>query len=470
MTNLILKQFVIIWPEIALTMLALLSQLSALFLNKRFVSAITIFISVILSFLMIQGFEVEQVGFNNSFIITNFTFIYKFLVLLFSIVSIIIYRDYCKIIKEEFKMEFVTLVLLSTVGSFVAISSQNFLLLFCGMELQALIGYVLAGFNINNIKASEGALKYFILGGLISCLSLFGISFIYGFGGSLDYAHILSRLSTSEPNIGLIVGLVLFISSLFFKLSAVPLHVWTPDVYEGAPISAVSYFSSATKIANVIILLNIINMVIGGYKQISIDLIKIIAILSMLIGAYGAIKQDSLKRLMGYSTILNIGYVLMGVSLHNETGNMAALGYMVIYAASTVGFFACLIALLGAKSDIAVFADLNGLATSRKALAGVVTIIMFSLIGIPPLAGFFGKYYLFYQAIAQEQYVLALIGIGTSVIAAYYYLKVVRSMYFFEANQDQVQYFIQTSEMQGLKMINYLVVSFLLFVSLVVVF
>ncbi|XVN43579.1 MAG: NADH-quinone oxidoreductase subunit NuoN [Candidatus Rickettsia vulgarisii] len=470
MTNLILKQFVIIWPEISLTLLALLSQVSALFLNKRFVSAITIFVSVILLFFTIQDLGAEQVGFNNSFIITNFTSIYKFLVLLFSIISIIIYRDYCKIINEEFKMEFVTLVLLSAMGFFVAISSKNFLLLFCGMELQALIGYVLAGFNINNIKSSEGALKYFILGALISCLSLFGISFIYGFGGSLDYAHILSKLNASEPNIGLIIGLTLFLSSLFFKLSAVPLHVWTPDVYEGSPIPAVSYFSSATKIANVIILLNIITMVIGGYKQISIDLVKIISILSMVVGAYGAIRQDSLKRLMGYSTILNIGYVLMGISLHNEMGNMAALGYMVIYNISAVGFFACLIALLGMKSDSAVFADLNGLAASRKALAGVVTIIMFSLIGIPPLAGFFGKYYLFYQAIVQEQYILVFIAIGTSIIAAYYYLKIVRSIYFFEANQDHLQYFVQTSGIQGLKIINYLVVGFLLFASLVIVF
>ncbi|MCC8417897.1 MAG: NADH-quinone oxidoreductase subunit NuoN [Rickettsia endosymbiont of Bryobia graminum] len=470
MTNLILKQFVIIWPEISLTLLALLSQLSALFLNKRFVSAITIFISVILLFLTIQYLGVNQVGFNNSFIITNFTSIYKFLILLFSIIVIITYRDYCKIINEEFKMEFVTLVLLSTMGSFVAISSQNFLLLFCGMELQALIGYVLAGFSINNIKSSEGALKYFILGALISCLSLFGISFIYGFGGSLEYGHILFKLNSSEPNIGLIIGVTLFLSSLFFKLSAVPLHVWTPDVYEGSPTPVVSYFSSVTKIANVIILLNISTMVVGEYKQISINLVKIIAILSMLVGAYGAIKQDSLKRLMGYSTILNIGYVLMGISLHSEIGNIAALGYMVIYAVSTVGFFACLIALLGVKSDTAVFADLNGLAANRKALAGVVTVIMFSLIGIPPLAGFFGKYYLFYQAIAQKQYILAFIAIGTSIIAAYYYLKIVRSLYFFEPNQIVPQYFVQTSEIKGLKIINYLVVSFLLLVSLIIVF
>lgn len=466
MINPILQQFIIILPEIMLTLLALLTQLSAVLFSKkiRIITNITILLSIVLFFACVQS---EAIAFNNSFATNSFTGACKSFVLLFSVMTMIIYNDYCKITDEKFKTEFITLVLLSTVGIFITISARNFLLLFVAMELQALGAYVLAGFSLHNIKSSEGALKYFILGSLISCLTLFGISFIYGFGGSLDYSNILQKLNQSpQPNIGLIIGLVLFLSGIFFKLSSAPLHVWTPDVYEGSPIPSVSYFAAATKIGNVVVLLNIMTMVVGDYKQISVDLIKITAILSMLVGAGGAIRQASLKRLMGYSTILNIGYVLMAVALHSDQGSIAALIYMFIYAASVTGFFACLIALLGKKADTANFDDIKGLASSRKALAGGIAIIMFSMIGIPPLAGFFGKYLIFYQAIIEQQFTLAFIAIGTSIIAAYYYLKIVRSLYFFEANKSLQPDLIPTH--QGLKFISCLVIGFLLFYSLLI--
>ncbi|WP_341750718.1 NADH-quinone oxidoreductase subunit NuoN [Candidatus Tisiphia endosymbiont of Sialis lutaria] len=459
----ILTQFIIILPEIMLTLLALLTQLSAvLFIKKtRIITNITILLSIVLFIACVQG---EAVSFSNSFATNSFTGVCKSCVLLFSVMTMIIYNDYCKITNEKFKTEFITLMLLSTVGIFITISARNFLLLFVAMELQALAAYVLAGFSLHNIKSSEGALKYFILGSLISCLTLFGMSFIYGFGGSLDYNNILCKLNQSaQPNIGLIIGLVLFLSGIFFKLSSAPLHIWTPDVYEGSPIPSVSYFAAATKFGNVVVLLNIMMMVVGDYKQISVDLIKITAILSMLVGAGGAIRQTSLKRLMGYSTILNIGYVLMGIALHSEQGNNAALVYMLIYAASVTGFFACLIALLGQKADTANFDDIKGLANSRKALAAEITIIMFSMIGIPPLVGFFGKYFIFYQAIVEEQFTIAFVAIGSSIIAAYYYLKIVRSMYFFEANKSLHPESIPTY--QGLRFVSCLVIGFLLIFS-----
>ena len=183
----------------------------------------------------------------------------------------IIYRDYSILVAEELKFEFITLILLSVVGIFVAISSRNFLLLFCGMELTALTSYALAGFKLNDMKSSEGALKYFILGSLVSCLSLFGISFIYGFGGSLQFEDILYKLNdNSGMNLGLIIGIVLFLSSIFFKLSSVPLHFWVPDVYEGSPITSVTYFTAASKIGMVIVLLNISKLIIGNYYPINI--------------------------------------------------------------------------------------------------------------------------------------------------------------------------------------------------------
>nr|WP_250312211.1 NADH-quinone oxidoreductase subunit NuoN [Rickettsia endosymbiont of Oedothorax gibbosus] len=453
-----------ILPEIMLTLLALFSQLSAVLFSKktRIITNITILLSIVLFIACVQS---EAVSFSNSFATNSFTGVCKSCVLLFSVMTMIIYNDYCKITNEKFKTEFITLMLLSTVGIFITISARNFLLLFVAMELQALAAYVLAGFSLHNIKSSEGALKYFILGSLISCLTLFGISFIYGFGGSLDYSNILQKLNQSpQPNIGLVSGLVLFLSGIFFKLSSVPLHAWTPDVYEGSPIHSVTYFAAATKFGNAVVLLNIMTMVVGDYKQISVDLIKITAILSMLIGAGGAIRQTSLKRLMGYSTILNIGYVLLGVALHSEQGNNAALIYIFIYAASVLGFFACLIALLGEKADTANFDDIKGLANSRKALAAGITIIMFSMIGIPPLAGFFGKYFIFYQAIVEEQFTLAFVAIATSIIAAYYYLKIVRSMYFFEANKSLQLDLVPTH--QSLKFTNCFIIGFLLIFSL----
>ncbi len=477
MLHSIFKQFIIILPEISLVILALFSQLAGLFFTKRakLVTNSTILISVIL--LMVLSFAAAawltnegMIGFNNSFVIDRPIAIYKAVVLLFSIITIIIYKDYCQITNEELKIEFITLVLLSTMGSFAAISSRNFLLLFCSMELQALIGYVLAGFNIHNLKSSEGALKYFILGALISCLSLFGISYIYGFGGSLDYHHIVERMrDLSTPNIGLIVGLVLFLSSLFFKLAVAPLHIWTPDVYEGSFIPSVTYFSAASKLGSVIVLFNVITLV-EEYKPISTDLVKILAILSMLIGSIGAIRQTSLKRLMGYSAILNVGYILIGISIQDEDemGTISAISYMIIYATAVVSFFACLIALLGKKAEAATFDDLNGIALRRKALAAGITIIMFSLIGLPPFAGFFGKYFLFYEAIIHQQFTLAIIGIITSVIAAYYYLKIVRSMYFLEANEDATQDQVKTYP--GLQIIICLMIGFLLFFSLIIIF
>ncbi len=471
MTDSIFRQFIVILPEIMLTLLALMSQLSVLLFNSKIkiITNITILLSIILICVILYSPSAEIIAFNNSFFSNNLIKSYKCLILFFSIITIIIYDSYCKINGELFKTEFITLILLSVVGIFVAISARNFLLLFCSMELQALIAYVLAGFSLNNIKSSEGALKYFILGALISCLTLFGLSFIYGFGGSLNYSDIFQNLNQpTQPNIGLVIGVVLFLSGILFKLSAVPLHMWTPDVYQGSPIPSVTYFAAATKIGNVIILLNIVTMVVGEYKQISVDLIQITAILSMIVGATGAIRQNSLKRLMGYSTILNIGYVLMAISLHSILGNQVAILYMVIYGLSVIGFFACLISLTGKQADLASFDDIKGLASSRKALSAGITVIIFSMIGIPPLAGFFGKYYLFYQAIIQGQFTLAIIAIATSVVAAYYYLKIIKSIYFLTADSNFVLQPIATHN--GLKFVSCLVITILLLFSLIVIF
>jgi len=455
-----LNQFAVILPEIMLAALAMCMQIVGVFCKKsaRRVAAVTMVLTLGMVCYLLYFIPQYQLGFAASFAISPVISLFKALVLALTLMSLLVYYDLMKITRDTMKMEFVTLVLLSTLGVFISISARDFILLFCGLELQALSGYALAAFNVKEVKSSEAGLKYFILGALMSGLMLLGISFLYGFSGSIKFAEIRSALN-GEFNIGLVVGAVLVLAAILFKLSAAPLHIWTPDVYEGAPISSVTYFAVAQKVGMLVVLINIVDGVIGQYTQISVELIKIVAILSMIAGALGAIMQVSLKRLMAYSTILNIGYVLVGVCLHSPKGNYAAFIYMLIYVIGVMGFFACLVALFGARSDEATFEDLKGIAIERKAIAAVISIIMFSMIGMPPLAGFFGKYYVFYNAVLQGEITLALLGVLTSVIAAFYYLKVIKFMYFMEASGD-----IRIIPTQrGLMLVTVITVAFILF-------
>ena len=432
-----LDQFAVILPEIMLASVAMVMQLIGVCYknaSRQVATAAKIFSIGIVCYLLYFIPE-YKLAFTDSFATSPAIAIFKALILGLAVMSLIIYHDLMIIIKQNVQIEFITLILLSTLGVFISISACDFILLFCGLELQALSGYALAAFNTGHAKSSEAGLKYFILGALMSSLMLLGITFLYGFSGSIKFVEINTALN-GEFNIGLVVGAVLVLAAILFKLSAAPLHFWTPDVYEGAPISSVSYFAVAQKLGMLVVLINIVDGVIGSYLPISGQLIKIIAIFSMIVGALGAIMQVSLKRLMAYSTILNIGYVLVGVCLHSPPGNYAAFVYMLIYVIGAMGFFVCLVAIFGGKSDEATFEDLKGIAAERKALAASIAIIMFSMIGLPPMAGFFGKYYVFYNAILQGEIMLAMIGILTSVIAAFYYLKVIKYMYFIEASNE----------------------------------
>lgn len=434
-----LEQFAFISAEIILVCIILVSQLSAVFFQKSSQTIIDCTIILIFALIFIITYipSKEVLSFNDSFLTNHFTKAAKFLVLAFSIINLMMYRDFCLISAKDIKIEIVSLMLFSTLGLFVAISSTNFMLLFCGLELQALCGYTLTASSRSSYKSSEAALKYFILGAFMTCITLLGISFIYGFSGSLQYNTSLNILQNPQvTNIGLVVGVILFIAGILFKLSAAPLHMWTPDVYEGAPVIVVNYFATAQKLGILAVLVNVYTLILGDYKQIASDLMKIVALLSMIIGAFGAINQRSLKRLMAYSTILNVGYTLIGLSLTNTAGIYSAVLYMIIYAIGVAGFFACLIALLGNRAEDATFQDIKGAVTNRKTITAAISIIMFSMIGIPPLAGFFAKYNIFYQAIIMQEYSLAITAILTSVIAAYYYLKIIRSMYFLESDQQ----------------------------------
>lgn len=432
-----INQFIVIMPEIMLAILAMSMQIFGVFscAASRKVATWTIIFGFGIVLYLLYFTPSYEIDFNQSFVTSPVISLFKAIVLALTLMSLLIYKDLTKIKNKKLKQEFVTIILLSSLGTFIAISARDFILLFCGLELQALAGYALTAFNTKKIKSSEAGLKYFILGALMSGLMLLGISFLYGLSGSIKFIVIKEELNNA-PNIALIVGSVFVLANILFKLSAAPFHIWTPDVYEGAPISAVSYFAGAQKFGMLLVLINIIDGVVGGYEAISRDLIKMIAILSMIIGSLGAIGQTSLKRLMAYSTILNVGYVLIGVCLHSLEGNYAAFLYMLIYVIGIVGFFACLVALTGDNCDEATFEDLKGIAVNRKTLAAVISILMFSMIGLPPLAGFFGKYYLFYNAIIEGEIILSLVGILSSVVAAFYYLKVIKFMYFTESTQE----------------------------------
>ena len=454
-----INQFIIVIPEILLASLAMVMQIVAVYTKNasRQIALATTLLGLGIVYYMLYFVPEYELGFTLSFATSPAISLFKAIVLGLALMSLVVYRDIAKIANSKLKIEFITLVLLSTLGVFISISARDFMLLFCGLELQALSGYALAAFNTKSSKSSEAGLKYFILGALMSGLMLLGISFLYGFSGSIKFFEIRDALNGF--NIGLIVGSVLVLAAILFKLSAAPLHIWTPDVYEGAPISAVTYFAVAQKIGMLVVLINITDGVIGDYTQVSNELIKIVAILSMIVGSLGAIRQVSLKRLMAYSTVLNVGYVLVGVCLHSPEGNYAAFVYMLIYVIGVMGFFACIVALFGLKSDEATFEDLQGIAGSRKTLAAAISIIMFSMIGLPPLAGFFGKYYIFYNAVAEGEIVLAIIGVLTSVIAAFYYLKIIKCMYFMESPRAVIM--IPTK--RGLWIVTVLTLAFILF-------
>ncbi|NDE19702.1 MAG: NADH-quinone oxidoreductase subunit N, partial [Alphaproteobacteria bacterium] len=310
-----LNQFILIFPEIVLTSVAMCMQLLAVFFKNhlRLISLLTIAVLLVLGTYIINFVPQGSIFiFSNSFEVSPGIYKLKSLVLFLSIMSIVIYKSLIKISDKVIKVEFITLILLSTVGVFISISARDFIILFCGLELQALSGYAMAAFNNKDVKSSEAGLKYFVLGSLISCLMLLGISFFYGFAGSIYFNDIRAALD-GEFNIGLVVGAIFVLAAILFKLSAAPLHIWTPDVYEGAPVSAVTYFAVAQKVGVLIVLINFVTLVTGNYLRVSVDLIKIAAILSIFIGALGAMMQSSLKRLMAYSTILNVGYVLIAI-------------------------------------------------------------------------------------------------------------------------------------------------------------
>ena len=371
-------------------------------------------------------------AFGGAFVSDTFARFMKILALIGSITAMVMSMGQAKALELD-KFEFPVLLVLATLGMMVLISANDLLAFYLGLELMSLALYVVAAFSRDNLRSTEAGLKYFVLGALSSGMMLYGMSLVYGFTGNTGFDEIATVLSSEERGLGLIFGMVFILAGACFKISAVPFHMWTPDVYEGAPTPVTAFFASAPKVAAMAILVRVVSEaflpILADWRQI----IVFVAIASMLLGSFAAIGQKNIKRLMAYSSIGHMGYALVGLSAGTETGVSGVVLYMTIYMVMTLGTFACIMAMRREDGTyVETVEDLAGLSSTKPFMALVLTALMFSMAGIPPLAGFFAKYFVFVAAIEAKLYALAIIGVLSSVVGAYYYLRIVKLMWFDE--------------------------------------
>ncbi|MGH6922407.1 MAG: NADH-quinone oxidoreductase subunit NuoN [Propylenella sp.] len=422
-------------PELVLAVGAMLLLMFGVYSgdrSARVVNALAIVVILVAIVAVMQtGADGEILG--GAFVVDAFARFMKVAALIGSAVAIILSQRFAR--NERFeRFEFPILILLATLGMMVMISANDLISLYLGLELQSLALYVVAAINRDDARSSEAGLKYFVLGALSSGMLLYGASLVYGFTGHTGFAPIAAAL-VEGSSLGLVVGLVFVLAGLAFKISAVPFHMWTPDVYEGAPTPVTAFFASAPKLAAMAL---IVRVVIDAFGPIATDwqqIVSFIAIASMALGSFAAIGQANIKRLMAYSSIGHMGFALVGLAAGSQQGVQGVLVYIVIYMAMTLGAFACILAMRRGGAMVEEIASLAGLARTSPGVAFLLAAILFSLAGVPPLAGFFAKYYVFLAAIQSGLYALAVIGVVTSVIGAYYYVRIVKIMYFDEPGE-----------------------------------
>jgi len=371
----------------------------------------------------------KLVSFGGSFVIDDFARFLKILALVGSAATILMSFDYtARQMKPKF--EYPVLILLSTTGMLMLISAADLIALYLGLELMSLCLYVLAAIDRDNVRATEAGLKYFVLGALSSGMLLYGASLIYGFTGTVSFAGIAA--GAPQGGLGLVFGLVFLLAGLCFKVSAVPFHMWTPDVYEGAPTPVTTFFAAAPKVAAIAVFMR---AAVVAFPTVAVQwqqILVFVAIASMVLGAFAAIGQRNIKRLMAYSSIGHMGFALVGLAAGTAEGVQGVIVYMAIYVAMTLGTFACILSMRRGNDMVEEIADLRGLARTSPAMAFFLAMLLFAMAGVPPLAGFFAKFYVFLAAIKAGLYTLAVIGVLASVVGAYYYLMIVKVMYFDE--------------------------------------
>ncbi len=433
--------YIYILPELFLSVAIMSLLMLGVFIKKSFklVSLLTIS-SLAFAIILVLNQPNEMVKiFNDSYIIDKLSIFMKVLTLLFCLFVLLSSKDYIKN-NDIDKIEYPIIILASTLGMILMISSYDLIVFYLGLELQSLCLYILASFRREDVRSSEAGLKYFVLSALASGLLLYGCSLIYGFTGSTNFETIATNLN--EANKGAVFGIVFIIVGLAFKVSAVPFHMWSPDVYEGSPTSVTSFFALIPKIAAITVFIRFMYVpfinVINQWQAIIIFL----SIASMIVGAVAAIGQQNIKRLMAYSSIGHMGYALAGLATGTNEGIQSLIIYLTIYLVMNLGAFGCIFMMKRENIFYENINDLSGLSKNHPILAFSFLIILFSLAGIPPLAGFFAKFYIFMAVIEVKMYALAIIGLVTTVVSAFYYIRIIKVIYFdkpkkpFDKNYD----------------------------------
>jgi len=419
----------ILLPEIFLTLSIFSILMIGVFLKNSFnlifnLSSIIIIITIAIIF---NRTNIEEKIFLDSFTRDAFSNFFKILILISSLFVLNTSKNYITDKKLD-KFEYPIIILLSILGMFFMVSSNDIIVFYLGLELQSLSLYILASIDRDNLKSSESGIKYFILSALSSGLLLYGCSLLYGFTGSTNFDLIANELN--KENTGAVFAMVFILVGLAFKVSAVPFHMWTPDVYEGAPTSITSYFAVVPKVAGLAVLIKFMFIPFSNILSEWQIIIIFISIASMILGAVAAIGQKNIKRLLAYSSIGHIGYALAGVATGKISGYQSTIVYISIYVIMNIGIFSCLYLLKKDGEYKENISDLSGISKKHPLLAISFLIILFSLAGIPPLGGFFAKFYVFSAVLEQKMFALAIIGLLTTVISAFYYLKIIKIIYF----------------------------------------
>src|SRR5271170_3036095 len=425
-------QLLPVLPELALAAGAMLLLMLGAFRGEqstRLVTGLAICLLVLTGVLELTLPVGKLTTFGGSFIVDDFARFLKILTLIGSGATLVLSAEFLADPSRRF-FEYAILVLLSTLGMMVLISAGDLIMLYLGLELMSLALYVVAASNRDNAKSTEAGLKYFVLGALSSGMLLYGASLVYGFTGTVSFAGIAATAHTGS--IGIVFGLVFLLAGLCFKVSAVPFHMWTPDVYEGAPTPVTAFFASAPKVAALAVFTRVALTAFPGIVPQWQQIVVFVSIASMALGSFAAIGQKNIKRLMAYSSIGHMGFALVGLAAGTAEGAEGVLVYIAIYVTMTLGTFACIISMRRQGKPVEDISDLAGLARTKPAMAFFFAMLLFSLAGIPPLAGFFAKFYVFVAAIKAGLFTLAVIGVLASVVGAFYYLTIIKVMYFDE--------------------------------------
>jgi len=420
----------ILLPEIFLSLSIFSILMIGVFVKESYdlVTKLSLLVMAITIYILLKDNSSSKI-FLDSFIRDPFSNFVKILILVSSIFVLNSSQLFIKDNKLD-KFEYPIIILLSILGMFFMVSSNDLILFYLGLELQSLSLYILSAIDRDNLRSTEAGIKYFVLSALSSGLLLYGCSLLYGFTGSTNFNIIANQLN--KENIGAVFAMVFILVGLSFKISAVPFHMWTPDVYQGAPTSVTSFFAVAPKVAGLAVLIRFMSVPFENILQEWQTIIIFISIASMILGAVAAIGQNNIKRLMAYSSIGHIGYALAGVATGSISGFSNSIVYITIYVVMNIGAFGCIFMMKKEGKYSEEIKDLSGISKKQPILALALLIILFSLAGIPPLAGFFAKFYIFMSVIESEMYTLAVIGLLTTVISAFYYLRIIKIIYFDE--------------------------------------